>query len=215
MIANNSRSMGFTNPLVTMWYSPRQTMRQVLNSEPGRFVLILAVLNGIASALNNAVTNNMGDQFELLFILGFSLSGGVVGGLLSLYLFGFLLHWTGRWLGGAGSAAELRAAFAWSALPTIASLPLWFLAMAVLGNDLFTSTTSGINVPQALFLLGFMLLLFVAFVWNLVLAVLLVAETHRISVWRSMGTWLLSMAVLVGVALLIAATIGLVGYLIF
>jgi hypothetical protein len=190
-------------------------MRQVLNSEPGRFVLILAVLNGIASALNNAVTNNMGDQFELLFILGFSLSGGVVGGLLSLYLFGFLLHWTGRWLGGAGSAAELRAAFAWSALPTIASLPLWFLAMAVLGNDLFTSTTSGINVPQALFLLGFMLLLFVAFVWNLVLAVLLVAETHRISVWRSMGTWLLSMAVLVGVALLIAATIGLVGYLIF
>jgi hypothetical protein len=175
-------------------------------------VLILAALSGIAQALDNAVSRSAGDTLPLSLILSICLIGGPLGGLVSLYLFGALLRWTGSWLGGTGTAAEVRAAIAWSAVPTTAGLLLWLPMLALLGVDMFTSFAPQIVVSPlvVMSLSGFTLLLLALSIWNVALSILCLAEAHRFSGWHAFGAWLLAILLFTVPVLLLALLVILI-----
>jgi hypothetical protein len=56
---------GGVTPFFTMWVRPRRTMRAILETEPRRFVIPLAMLAGFGNALDNASGRSLGDGNDL------------------------------------------------------------------------------------------------------------------------------------------------------
>ncbi len=187
------------NPWLSIWTRPRQTIRWIVNTDPHRSVLLLAALAGIAQALDRASSRNLGDRISLPTILGLAVLLGPIGGIIGLYLGGFLLRWTGRWIGGRASPPEIRAAIAWSSVPAIVALPLWVPELALFGQELFTSETPTIdeNPPLAAALLGFSVVEFCLAVWSFILLLKCVGEVQGFSAWKALGNVLLAALVIV------------------
>ena len=181
------------HPAVTIWTQPRHTLRQLIDQGPTRIVLVLAALHGFVSMIDRVSSRDAGDVMSLSTMLLMCMLIGPVAGLVSLYLGALLFRWVGRWLGGQGGTKELRTAMAWAGLPVIASLPLWGLLALLLGPALFTSTSTieAIAPWQTIIatLVGLIILSLSG--WSVLLSVLGIAEAHRFSIWRAIGTCLL------------------------
>ena len=181
------------HPAVTIWTQPRQTLRELIDQGPTRIVLLLAALHGFVNMIDRVSSRDAGDVMSFPTMLLMCLIIGPVAGLVSLYLGALLFRWVGRWLGGQGKTRELRTALAWAGLPVIASLPLWGLLALLLGPALFTSTSTIETIApwQTIIatLIGLVILALSG--WSVLLSVLGIAEAHRFSIWRAIGTCLL------------------------
>ena len=113
---NNEQKL---NPWVSMWTKPRATIQQIVDSNPGRLVLILAAISGFSRALDRASIGNFGDRWEWPEIFLLSAITGLIVGIISLYVGSALIRWTGTRLGGNASWQNIRAAWAWSSVPII------------------------------------------------------------------------------------------------
>lgn len=190
------------NPWLSIWLEPRRTVQGIVDRDPEYLVLPLAMASGVSEALSKASSKNLGDQVGLPLLLGICVFGGVISGLIGLFLFGFLLRVSGKWLGGTGSSAHLRTAIAWAAVPTVVALGLWIPEFAVFGRDLFSAYTPTIDAhPFAL--LGFALVEIVLGIWGLVILVKGVAQVHGFSSWRALS------AVVVAVLLIAVPIVAL------
>ena len=199
-------------PWRTIWLQPRKTIRQIVERDPTHAVLLLASLSGIVQALDNATERGLGDQVSLINVVLISCLAGPLGGILGVWIGAALLAWTGRWLRGVGSMRNLRAALAWGTLPAaVGALPLWLLAMAVLGEELFTTATPRLDASPglAVFLLGFAAVAVVLAVWAVVLTLNTVAEVqHYRSAWRALLNFLLVITVVLLPILLLVMLLG-------
>ena len=181
------------NPWLTIWTAPRATMRRILDTDPTRRVLLLAMLGGFAQGLGRFSMKDGGDALSLPVIFLVCAVMGPLFGLLSLYTGGALLFWSGRWIGGRAPAAHVRAALAWSNVPLI-----WALLLSIPGIILFGNTA----------VWGFALIEAVVGIWALVIFLICLSEAQQFSIWKTLGNTLLSFAVLlvaVGVPLILLA----------
>jgi hypothetical protein len=194
------------NPWISMWVEPRETIQQIISSNPTRMVLLLAALSGFGSALDKASIKSMGDMFELPIIFSIAAIAGPIGGILSLYLGGALVRWTGTWIGGVASSQNIRAALAWSSVPLIWALLIWIPELALIGDELFTSETPRMDASYTLLLafLGLSLIELVIAIWTLVILLKSLGQVQGFSAWRALGNLLLSVLVIVVPILIIA-----------
>jgi hypothetical protein len=171
-------------------------------------VLALAALAGFAQALDRASSQNLGDRITLPAIFGLSFLLGCLGGVISLYLGGLLLGWSGHWIGGRGTLAEIRAAMAWSRVPVIAALLLWAPALALFGRELFTSKTPILDAsrPLTAAMMGFSVVEFGLGIWSLVLLLKCLGEVQGFSAWKALGNILL-LGMLLAAVLILAAVL--------
>ena len=107
------------------------------------------------------------------------------------------VEWTGRWIGGKGSHAEIRASFVWSGIPEIAGISYWLLGFATFGSELFTSATPRIdeNTFLSIQFVAFQAVLLVFALWGFVLFVICLAEAQRFTVWKAFLNLLLALVV--------------------
>lgn len=190
-------------PWLSIWLWPRRTIRQIVDANPRYGLPLIIVLAGLVRGLGVTINTSAGDTLETPTILIMAAILGPLGYLLSVYVMGSLMRWVGGWLGGEAETEEVRAAFAWSMVPTMYLLPLWLIMIAGFGASLFAS-----DIPQlhanpllALPLLAFSLLDLAVSLWAQVLLFLGLAEVHRFSFWRGLATWFLGL-VLVGLPFL-------------
>lgn len=198
------------SPWVTIWTSPRETIQRIIDTDPVKRVIDLAVLSSIAQTLNQASADSMGDQFGLGMLLLIVVIGGVLGGLLGLYVGGFFIKVTGSWLGGQADVVRVRAAIAWASVPVIASLLLWIPKSFLFGFEMFTSQ---VPVIESSALLSMALLVFAVFdivlgVWAFVLLLMCLAQVQGFSVWRAFGNLVLTMLVIMVPLMIIGVAIG-------
>jgi hypothetical protein len=139
-------------------------------------------------------------------LLGASVFGGVISGLIGLFLFGLLVRVSGRWLGGTGTAGRLRTAIAWACVPSVVSLALWIPEYWIFGRELFSADTP-IMDERPFTLVGFAVLQIVLGVWGLVILTKGVAQIHGFSAWRSLSAMIV--AVLLIVLPVLALAIGI------
>lgn len=172
------------NPWVGMMTRPRETMRYLLETEPRRQVHTLAMAGGMALEMIYSALLSDGD------FSGGTMWLGAIGGLLSLYVYGFLLTWGGRLLGGRGSGKEVRAALAWANVPT-----LW--ATVLLGILFVAFNQMGVGLGLSLIVL--LVVVVVGAVWTAVAQYKAVAEAHDFSTWRSLLAHILAGVVLVAI----------------
>lgn len=182
------------SPCLTIWTRPRETIRRVVDSDPEHQVIILAMLSGFAQALTQASARDVGDTLSLPVTLVVCAVAGSIGGIILLYVSGALLRWAGSWLGGQASSVEVRAAIAWSSVPSIWALILWIPKLALSGRDLFTSAMPRIqaNLFLALVLFGFTIVEVMIAVWAFVVLLKCLSEVHRFSAWRALAASFLS-----------------------
>ena len=183
--------------------SPRATIRNIVDTNPKKYVIVLAMLAGIGQTLNREYSLTLGDSLPLVSILLLGILLGPLVGIITLYLGGALFRWTGSRLGGKATAPEVRAAIAWSSVPTIVATLLYIPELAVFGEELFTSElTMTTNPALMVALLGFGIIEIFVTIWALVIFLKCLAEVHRFSAWRAAGAALFG-ALIVGLPIAI------------
>lgn len=194
------------NPWFSMWLHPRRTIRQIVETDPERLVLLLAAIGGIVQGFVNAESKSSGDKMSPTSVLLVSLIVGPLMGVIGLWLSGLLLRWTGGWLGGQADARRVRTAVAWSNVPMVWSLLLWIPAILLFGAELFTKATPIIEASSLLSALHLVFSIGTAVigVWSFVVFLHSLGEAQGFSAWKALLNSLLAMLV-VALPLLVLA----------
>lgn len=179
------------NPWTSIWLHPRQTIRQIVDSDPKRLVLLLAMSGGLADLLIGAVDAAMAREvFPLKAILIFCLIAGPLMGLMGLYVMGWLYRWVGSWMGGKANTVQIRAAIGWSHVPALWLLGFWVILVVVSGGEILKPEPEmgSSNLFFALLLLLFGLGMLVLSIWRVILLIQMLAEVHQFSARRAIWT---------------------------
>jgi hypothetical protein len=206
------------SPFVAVWLRPRDTVRSIVNSDPTYLVIPLAAVGGIVQTLDRAMGKNAGDVISLPILLLMVLIAGPIGGVLGLQIGAALLHFTGKWLGGSATRAEIRAAVAWGGVPALWGGLLWIPIIALAGGAAFTSDMGVDDVNGAALLLSGAMLLVQAgtAIWSIFTGLHALAEVQGFSAWKSVGNGVLAGLVVIvpivvigfGLAVLLVGRIG-------
>jgi hypothetical protein len=200
------------NPWFSIWTKPRATIQQIVATNPQRLVLLLAALGGLSTVLDRASMRNLGDKLDWPVLLLIAAVVGPIAGIATLYIGGALLRWTGNWIGGQGSALHIRAAMAWSSVPEIWGLLLWIPALAVFGQELFTSTMPRVEANPSLniVLLGFAAISLVIGIWQFVVFLKCLGQVQGFSAWKALGNSIMASMVVLFPIIIVVVVLTLV-----
>jgi hypothetical protein len=182
-----------SNPLFTIWTRPRNTMRQVIEKKQIRTAILLSAIGGLSQLL--LFLENFGDNVNISSsILLLSLPLGALGGIIYVYVFGALLKWSGKLIGGTGNYFEVRSALAWANVPIIASFLIEILNFIVFGHEKTPNGTPLIQSGSVYFIIFevlFILLTVVIGVWGFIVTLKCIGEAHQFSAAKAFQCTLL------------------------
>lgn len=192
---------GIAHPIKTIWLRPRSTIRHIVANDPEYGVFVLTVLAGALFAPFE-VSTRLGEQgIPLAFIFVLAAVAGAVKGFFALYLGGWLLTLTGRWLGGSASSAEVRAAIAWSNAPVVVGCIVCWILVALESawefGGAFTLFTAAV--------------LLAVFVWSYAMLAACHAAVQHFSLWKS-ALLLAGLWACLGALMWTAAWVGVSGF---
>ncbi len=194
------------SPWLTIWFRPRSTLRDLTRRKRSPVVLLLAALLGAQIILTRQAGSELPDTMSFLGVLLITALGAPFAGLLYLLIGAALVGGSGVWLGGRAESREIRAVLAWSAVPWLSVLPLWALALAMYGAEVFSSSGPfGDTGPMPGFVVLFYVLQTILWVWSVVVLVNGLAEVQKFSRWAAVGNLLLA---LLGWAVAIVLIVG-------
>jgi hypothetical protein len=187
-------------------------MRQILDSNPERLVVPLAAIGGIARALDRTSLKFAGDGLPSSGVLAAATIVGALSGIIFVYLYGFLVHWTGGWFQGRGSAAQVRAALAWPNVIAAWALLLWIPGILLFGTELFTRETPVLDANPPLFsgFILFQLLELAVAAWFVVVFLKCVGEAQGFSAWKALANSVVAGLAMIAPFVILGIVIGLV-----
>src|ERR1043166_6108892 len=92
-----------TPPLISVWFSPRQTIERIVAERPRYLVLPLVMLGGAASVANMLIGYVAGGEIIGWRMLLACIVGGAAFAVFNLYVLAVFTGWIGRKLGGVAS----------------------------------------------------------------------------------------------------------------
>jgi hypothetical protein len=172
----------FDNPWTEIWIRPKKIMRRILDANPKRIILWLAIVSGMLSGLNFTLHlwiryPEQNEFHKILFIIGILIVGAMLG-IIYLYFGGWLYSLTGSWVGGKGKFIDLKSAVGWSNYPFI------FVSLLSIFNYL--------SVPNPWVQAIFGLLNLIVAIWAFVILIHLIAEAHQFAAWKSLATLIIA-----------------------
>jgi hypothetical protein len=198
-------------PFFALWIAPRETMRRLVDTDPTRYVIGLAMLRGALGRLELAWFTALSQRTPLspLWPLGVALrvALGAIVGVIGLYVGAWLIGTFCRILGGVSSALEMRTALAWSHIPgiTAAALSLALVLFGVVNPPEFKHHRLPVMSGSTIELL---LVNVVLIGWGVVVRLNCIGEVNRFSAWRALGAILLLIATLSGLIMFVAYFTG-------
>lgn len=176
-----------SNPWLNIWIKPKQTIREVVNSDERKGFVSLCVIYGIPLALNVIQNLFIADTVPVWALLIAALVLSPFLGMAGIYVLSWLLHVSGRWIGGGATRAQVRAAVAWSNVPNVVSIVVWGALLLMFRGLVFGREFSQMPLVgyQAGILFLLMLIEMVASVWGFVLLLNTLAEVQKFSLWRA------------------------------
>lgn len=193
------------NPFITIWFSPKRTIRGIVDQNPNFLVLFLALATGAVEVAMQGVTLASSANAPLLWtIIVCAVIGGILG-LIGLYFFGLLYRWIGSWFGGKATGPEVRAAIAWAKVPTFVIFGIWLL-IYLIGGDVsraLTEAPGSVSAGTAALLLGQVVSSLWFGIWGFIMLCLMLGEVHHFSGWKGLVTVLIPSIVIIPVFLVI------------
>jgi len=169
------------SPWVSIWFSPRRTIRRIVDADappPWWPVIALAMVGQIIGSLQFDASGdvNLSRSFMPVAI-------GLAQTIFSVLVGPFLLAFVGSWFGGEADPTDIRQAVAWSYVPIAFAGLLLIPALLLYGNPMANPNP---EVPLSVLILTFMA--GIGAFWTLVIEVITFAEVQRFSIVRSIAT---------------------------
>ncbi len=186
-VSEDSESSWPERPFLTILYQPKSTIRAIVDSNPKKFLLLLASLSGIAQMLNWAsrdIAMSFTSGYEIIGALIVILVGGNVLGLTQCYIGSFFFRKASNLLGGVSTNESVRAAIVWSSVPTISLLFFWMVKIAIYDVDVFNENAAVVTNFPILYA-AFSLIEVIFGLWTLFLFWKCLGEVNRFSAWKS------------------------------
>jgi Yip1 domain len=149
-----------------IFFRPRSTIRRILDSGKTTAELPLVMIFGLDCVLPTAFRQYRAGKMAFKEILFKFLGQGLGGPVIGLFVLGFVIWLTGRWIGGKASQKEIRTAMAWASIPFIPLLLVELLAIGFFDISLGMGPRTR---PQAYALIGVLIVKLVFGVWGLFL----------------------------------------------
>ncbi|MBN2478642.1 MAG: YIP1 family protein [Parachlamydiales bacterium] len=174
------------NPYMTIWTQPRKTIKKILEINPNMGFLYLSAIWFLQIFF--LVVSYTEVQFPIHYaittIIALVISPFI--GALVFYFFGWLLYITGKWLKGKATINQTRCCFAWSRMPLVIDLVMWFVlsffaAEFIFAKSKFLTSFSFVN-----------LIALSTFVWAFVILVFTVKEVQNFSTIKALINVILS-----------------------
>ena len=198
-------------PFFALWIAPRATIRRLVDTDPTRYVIGLAMVRGALGRLEIAWFGALSRRTPLgpLWPVGVAFGAvlGAIVGVIGLYVGAWLVGIFCRILGGVSSAIEMRAALAWSHVPgiTAATVSIALVLFGALNPPEFRHGRLPVMNGSTIEL---MLLNVVLIGWGIAVELNFIGEVHRFSAWRALGAILLMVATLSALTVLIVYFAG-------
>lgn len=198
------------NPWRTIWFSPRQTIADIVASDPRYRLWLLAALHGLPMMLHVAQDFSLGNQYTTLGIIAAAILFAAVFGIIGITIGSAFCYWVGTWIGGKSNFTNIRAAVAWSNAPNIISIAIWVILVGFFGESLFNgqfmqTTAAG----HQILILSAGVVQFAVAIWALIILICGLAEVQGFSRWRALANVFL--AFLLFVAAIWIVVFGLMG----
>lgn len=188
-------------PWLSVWTRPRDTIRQFLNSSnPTKHMIVIAMLSGVISSLNQASTKNQLDEMSWISLTIIIILAGMVGGIISLYLCSIILRWTGSWFGGTGTSVDMRVALTRGVnVVLILAGVIWIPELLLFGKEMFTADTPRIDDSAVLsgLLVFFSLIEVVLGIWGCIIGLKAIGEAHQFSAWKALWSVVVPVIILI------------------
>ncbi|MFK2879402.1 YIP1 family protein [Rhodanobacter hydrolyticus] len=188
-----------------MFFRPRKTMAKIIDGRHREWVLAIAAVIGAGSALLQASEWRVGQQYGFWPVLLAALVAGALYGVLSLYLSGWLLTVSGRWVGAKGDFGMVRAALAWGRTPMLAACLVFLMQLLVFGDQVFGVSSRSLGDSYALREIYVLsnLAIVVFSVWSLLTTVAALSEVQRLSIAKTFGNLLIAGLMLLPLLILV------------
>ncbi len=202
------------NILEKVCTSPKQAFQFIDNYKYNKHVILLLVLSGIVKALDKAETKSMGDNIPIWGIIGFSLFIGLLFGWLLNYIYAFLVSKTGEYLNRKASTESILRVLAYSLIPAIISLFVYFVRILFYGNSIFQSTLlySSDEFLNNIISYIFIFIDLFLMVWSLILLIIGVSIVQKFSIGKAIVNIVLPAILIVLIFLIIYVVIDLIAH---
>jgi MFS family permease len=202
------------SPFLNLFFRPRATIRAIVDLDPRLHVLALALIAGGLSTIPGALVASVSGPAQQAgpFAVALTTVFGAIAGVIGLYIGGWLLTFTGWQLGGVATPLLVRAALAWSNIPSIVGSAIMIVALVSGGVEIpEIDLDDPLQALQASALWNPFVLIFA--IWSFVVSLKCLGEVHGFSALRALVAYFL-VAVEVGivaavVALIVVGTLGL------
>lgn len=193
------------NPWLSIWLRPRETIRLIVDTDPSHKLYLLCALYGFPMAMSFAQSFSLANLFSMWVTLLAALILCPFLGFAGISISTWLLHFTGRWIGGHGSFQSIRAAVAWSNVPNIVTVITWVLLLALFGNNVFCrefSEMTFVGYQAGLIFLIFLVQSIIS-IWGFILLLHTLGEVQGFSAWRALLNVIIPFVILVGLTWLV------------
>lgn len=167
------------NPWLSIWRKPRNTIRVLLSKRPSYGVFILAAIFALQSFVFHASCWSLSLKSSNLLAIGVVLAPAA--GFVWLYAASYLFYFTGRLFGGNGSLGSLKTVVAWSKVPSIVGVALWFPLSLINPDCVFIPKDGN---PFVIFA---NVIFFTLAIWSLVILVQGIREVQRFTCLRALS----------------------------
>ena len=193
------------NPWLSIWTEPRKTVRSIVNTDPKFGFVILSGIYGFPMALNLAQNFSLGASIPVWAILIGALIICILLGMIGITISTWLLHFTGRWIGGRGSFQTVRTAVAWSNVPNVVTILMSLILVAMFGRAMFNAAFSATHFmgTQAGIIFIVFLLQAVASIWGFIILLVGLSEVQGFSVWKALLNVLIPFVIVVAIVWLL------------
>jgi hypothetical protein len=201
------------NPWLSIWTEPRKTVRSIVNTDPKFGFVILSAIYGFPMALNLAQNFSLGASVPAWAILLGALIICTLLGMIGITISTWLLHFTGRWIGGRGSFQTVRTAVAWSNVPNVVTILMGLIMVAMFGRAMFNPAFSATHFmgTQAGIVFIVFLLQAVASIWGFVILLVGLSEVQGFSVWKALLNVLIPFVIVVAIVWLLGLVFAATG----
>ncbi|GAB6988289.1 YIP1 family protein [Paenibacillus pini] len=179
------------SPWLSIWVKPRWTIRQLIDLNYKKYMLLISWIAGMISVLDQASNKNWGDHISLWTIIGIAIAGGAVSGILGLYLSSYVTKVVGSWLGGRANFSEMQIAIVRGGyVPSIIIGLLWIPELLLFRDEMFTQMTPRMDESSTLTIL-FVIIIVIQYalaIWAMIIGLKSIGEAHRFSAWRALWT---------------------------
>jgi hypothetical protein len=189
--------------LAAVFTKPREAIDRILASQSRHLVLPLAALGGIAFFVGRFLNTGLVFNFVNWGILLILAVSGVIVGVGSLYLTALIFSWIGRFGDGRASPFQLRAAWAWSFLPSI--LGCLVIALILMTAKAFDPDRLMVR-PELLVVVN--IITSASRIWGWIVFLVMVSQVHRLAVWQALVTCAIGMGSIFAIAIPVRAMLG-------